>query len=59
VPVYSSPDPKILLYMAQAVKSGKLRIPIGRKLPLKDAEQGPVAVAKGSSGKSLLVVSES
>jgi NADPH:quinone reductase-like Zn-dependent oxidoreductase len=59
VPVYSSPDPKILLCMAQAVKSGKLRIPIGRKWPLKDAEQGHVAVAKGSSGKSLLVVSES
>jgi NADPH:quinone reductase-like Zn-dependent oxidoreductase len=58
-PVYATPDAKILLYMAQAVKGEKLRIPIGRKLPLKDAEQGYAAAAKGSAGKSLLVVSES
>ena len=59
VPVYATPDAKILLYMAQAVKAGRLKIPIGRKLPLRDAEQGHAAVAKGSAGKSLLVVSES
>ncbi len=59
VPVYATPDAKILMYMAQAVKAGKLKIPIGRKWPLKDAEQGHAAVAKGSAGKSLLVVSES
>jgi NADPH:quinone reductase-like Zn-dependent oxidoreductase len=59
VPVYATPDGKILVYMAQAVKAGKLKIPIGRKWPLKDAEQGHAAVAKGSAGKSLLVVSES
>lgn len=58
VPVYATPDAKILLYMAQAVKGEKLRIPIGRKLPLRDAEQEHAALAKGSSGKSLLVVSE-
>jgi len=51
-----SPDAKILLYMAQAVKAGKLKIPIGRKLPLKDAEQGHATVAKGGAGKLLLVV---
>jgi NADPH:quinone reductase-like Zn-dependent oxidoreductase len=56
VPVYASLDPKILLYMAQAVKVGKLKIPIGRKLPLQDAEQGHAAVAKGGAGKLLLVV---
>jgi hypothetical protein len=59
VRVYATPDAKILVYMAQAVKAGKLRIPIGRKWPLKGAEQGHAAVAKGSAGKSLLVVSES
>jgi NADPH:quinone reductase-like Zn-dependent oxidoreductase len=59
VPVYAAPDAKILVYMAHAVKAGKLKIPIGRKWPLKDAEQGHAAVAKGSVGKSLLVVSES
>lgn len=53
------PDPKVLLYMAQAVKDGKFQIPIGRKLPLRDAQQGHAALAKGSPGKSLLVISES
>jgi len=56
VPVYASPDAKILLYMAQAVEAGKLKIPIGRKLPLKDAEQGHATVAKGGASKLLLVV---
>jgi NADPH:quinone reductase-like Zn-dependent oxidoreductase len=56
VSVYPSPDAKILLYMAQAVKAGKLKIPMGRKLPLQDADQGHAAVAKGGAGKLLLVV---
>ena len=51
-----SPDAKILLYMAQAVKAGKVKIPIGRKLTLKDADQGHAAAAKGGAGKLLLVV---
>ena len=54
-PVYAQPDAKILLYMAQAVKAGRLEIPIGRRLPLKDAEQGHAAVGKGGTGKVLLV----
>ena len=51
-----SPDAKILLCMAQAVKAGKVKIPIGRKLTLKDADQGHAAAAKGGAGKLLLVV---
>jgi NADPH:quinone reductase-like Zn-dependent oxidoreductase len=56
VPVYAGPDAKILLHMAEAVKAGNLRIPIGRKLPLQDAAQGHAAVEKGEVGKLLLVV---
>jgi len=44
--------------MAQAVKAGKVKIPIGRKLLLKDAEQGHAVVAKGGAGKVLLVVDQ-
>jgi hypothetical protein len=50
------PDAKILLYMAQAVKARKVKIPIGRKLTLKDADEGHAAAAKGGGGKLLLVV---
>jgi NADPH:quinone reductase-like Zn-dependent oxidoreductase len=56
VPVYARPDPKTLVHMAQATKEGRLVIPIGMKLPLKDANKGHAAVAKGGAGKVLLVV---
>lgn len=56
VPVYAQPDPKTLVHMAQAVKEGRLVIPIGTKLPLKDADKGHAAVEKGGAGKVLLVV---
>lgn len=42
--------------MAEAVKAGKLLIPIGTKMPLKDAAKGHAAAEKGSVGKVLLVV---
>ena len=56
VPVYTQPDTKILAHMARAVKEGRLVIPIGMKIPLKDANKGHAAVAKGGVGKVLLVV---
>ena len=59
VPVYAQADSKILLQMAQAVMAGKLIIPIGMKIPLKDADKGHAAVAKGGAGKVLLVVNGS
>jgi NADPH:quinone reductase-like Zn-dependent oxidoreductase len=59
VPVNATPDAKILLYMAAAVKDGKFQVPIGRKLSLKDAAQGHTGVAGSSRGKTLLVVRES
>jgi NADPH:quinone reductase-like Zn-dependent oxidoreductase len=58
VAVYTQVDKKILLYMAQAVRDGKLVIPIGRRMPLKNAAEGHAAVAKGGAGKILLVVDE-
>jgi NADPH:quinone reductase-like Zn-dependent oxidoreductase len=32
----SKQDPNTLLYMARAVKDGRLKVPISKKLPLKD-----------------------
>ncbi len=57
VPVYAAPDPKILLFMADAVKAGKLVIPVGQKLPLADAGKAQDMVTKGlAQGKVLLVM---
>jgi NADPH:quinone reductase-like Zn-dependent oxidoreductase len=51
----SKQDTKTLLYMAKAVKEGKLKIPIAKKLPLKDAREGHTMVEKGAGGKVLLI----
>jgi NADPH:quinone reductase-like Zn-dependent oxidoreductase len=55
VPVYATPDAKTLQFMAEAVRDGKLVIPISRKLPLIDAAEGQAAAEKGGIGKVLLV----
>ena len=55
VPVYAQPDAKTLFFMAQAVKERKLVIPIGMKLPLKDAAKGHAGAEKGGIGKVLLL----
>jgi NADPH:quinone reductase-like Zn-dependent oxidoreductase len=51
----SKQDPQTLLYMAGAVRDGRLKIPIAKKLPLRDARQAHIDMAKGVAGKILLV----
>jgi NADPH:quinone reductase-like Zn-dependent oxidoreductase len=55
VPVYAEPDAKILQFMAEAVRDGKLVIPISRKLPLSEAAEAQASAEKGGIGKVLLV----
>jgi NADPH:quinone reductase-like Zn-dependent oxidoreductase len=55
VPVYATPDAKTLQFMAEAVRDGKLVIPISRKLPLSNAGEAQTAAEKGGIGKVLLV----
>ena len=55
VPIYVRPDAEILQLMAAAVKGGKLVIPMGPTIPLKDAAKGHAAAEKGGIGKVLLV----
>src|SRR5271169_6370905 len=55
VPVFSKFDRKTLQFMAEAVRDGKLEIPISRTLPLSDAAEAQAAAEKGASGKILLV----
>src|SRR6266404_3513287 len=54
-PVFVKPDTKTLQFMAEAVRDGKLVIPISRKFPLSDAAAGQAAAEKGGIGKVLLV----
>jgi NADPH:quinone reductase-like Zn-dependent oxidoreductase len=53
--VFSKFDRKTLEFMAEAVRDGKLVIPISQKLPLSEAAEGQAAAEKGGVGKILLV----
>ena len=55
VHVFSKFDRKTLEFMAEAVRDGKLVIPISQKLPLSEAAKAQAAAEKGGSGKILLV----
>jgi NADPH:quinone reductase-like Zn-dependent oxidoreductase len=53
--VFSKFDRKTLEFMAEAVRDGKLVIPISKKLPLSQAAEAHAAAQKGGVGKILLV----
>jgi NADPH:quinone reductase-like Zn-dependent oxidoreductase len=55
VHVFSKFERKTLEFMAEAVRDGKLVIPISRKLPLSEAAEAQAAAEKGGIGKILLV----
>jgi NADPH:quinone reductase-like Zn-dependent oxidoreductase len=55
VAVFSKFDRKTLEFMAQAVRDGKLVIPISQTLPLSEAADAHAAAEKGGIGKTLLV----
>lgn len=55
LPVYATPDTNTLQFMAEAVRDGKLVIPISRKLPLSKAAEAQATAEEGGVGKILLV----
>jgi NADPH:quinone reductase-like Zn-dependent oxidoreductase len=55
VEVFSTFDRKTLEFMAEAVRDGKLVIPISLKLPLSEAAKAQALAEKGGVGKILLL----
>ncbi len=53
--VFSKFDRETLEFMAEAVRDGKLVIPISEKLPLSEAAEAQAVAEKGATGKILLV----
>jgi NADPH:quinone reductase-like Zn-dependent oxidoreductase len=53
--VFSKFDRKTLEFMAEAVRDGRLVIPISETLPLSEAAEAQAAAEKGGMGKILLV----
>jgi NADPH:quinone reductase-like Zn-dependent oxidoreductase len=57
--VSTRPDPSKLREFADDVRDGKFVLPIGRRMPLRDAAQAHVLGEKGGIGKILLLASDS
>jgi NADPH:quinone reductase-like Zn-dependent oxidoreductase len=55
-PMVVTPDPVLLLEMAEAVQKGAFSIPLGQKFALADAAKAHTAAEKGSAGKIFLVM---
>jgi NADPH:quinone reductase-like Zn-dependent oxidoreductase len=48
------PDPKTYVHYAEAVRDGKLKLPIGRVMPMADAAEAHAMAEKGGVGKIVL-----
>jgi NADPH:quinone reductase-like Zn-dependent oxidoreductase len=57
--VYAQPDPSKVREFADDVRDGKFILPIGRKLPLRDAAEAQVLAQNGGVGKIVLLVADS
>jgi NADPH:quinone reductase-like Zn-dependent oxidoreductase len=53
--VYAQPDPSKVREFADDVRDGKFTLPIGRRMPLRDASEAHVLGEKGGIGKILLL----
>jgi len=57
--VFAKPDPSKVREFADDVRDGKFVLPIGRRMPLRDAAEAHVLGEKGGVGKILLLASDS
>jgi NADPH:quinone reductase-like Zn-dependent oxidoreductase len=55
VRVFAKPDPSKLREFADDVRDGKFVLPIGRRLPLRDAAEAQILGEKGGVGKIILL----
>jgi NADPH:quinone reductase-like Zn-dependent oxidoreductase len=57
--IFAQPDPSKVREFADDVRDGKFVLPIGRRLPLRDAAEGQVLSQNGGVGKIILIASDS
>jgi NADPH:quinone reductase-like Zn-dependent oxidoreductase len=55
--VFAKPDPSKVREFADDSRDGKFVLPIGRRMPLRDAAEAHVLGQKGGIGKILLLTS--
>jgi NADPH:quinone reductase-like Zn-dependent oxidoreductase len=54
--VFAKPDPSKVREFADDLRDGKFVLPIGRRLPLRDAAEAQSLAEKGGVGKVILLV---
>jgi NADPH:quinone reductase-like Zn-dependent oxidoreductase len=52
--IMAQPDPKTVIHYAEAIRDGKLKLPIYRVMPLADAAEAQAIAEKGGIGKIIL-----
>lgn len=52
--IMATPDPKTVVHYAEAIRDGKLKLPIDRIMPLSDASEAQAIAEKGGVGKIIL-----
>src|SRR5579862_2063931 len=57
--VFARPDPSKVREFADDVRDGKFLLPIGRRMPLRDAAEAQVLAEKGGIGKIVLLAPDS
>jgi len=57
--VRAQPDPSKVREFADDVRDGRFTLPIGRRMPLRDAAEAHVLGEKGGVGKILLLAPDS
>ena len=50
----AAPDPANVIHYAEAVRDGKLKLPIDRVMPLAEAAEAQAIAEKGGMGKVVL-----
>jgi NADPH:quinone reductase-like Zn-dependent oxidoreductase len=53
--VFGRPDASKVREFADDIRDGKFRLPIGRRMPLRDASEAHALAQKGGAGKIVLV----
>ena len=53
-PIMAVPDPKTIAHYGEAIRDGKLKLPIDRLMPLAEAAQAQTLAEKGGIGKIVL-----
>jgi NADPH:quinone reductase-like Zn-dependent oxidoreductase len=54
-PIMATPDPKTFIHYAEAIRDGKLKLPVDRIMPLAEAGEAQAIAEKGGTGGKIIL----